>query len=119
MLVDFHAAFHNIAGKRVLAAVTEHAPGLLVSCKAWYGGCSTHVIHEQNGAVHEVVAGRGVDQGCPLRAFLFAVTMRNPADEVLRFPHSTDSSAAFYMYLDDCCIVSSPAANQAHFQQGH
>ena len=107
--IDFRAAFQRLDRKKACEAVRKHAPLFYETCVAWYGGSATHVIREQSGTGHEVRTDCGVDQGCPLGAFLFAVTMRDPAQQVLDYARALDENAAFYMYLDDCYIVARPA----------
>ena len=78
------------------------------SCHSWYDGKAVHTIRDADGHLHKVDAGVGVDQGCPLGAFIFAVAMRDPAEAVLAFAKTLDVHAAFYMYLDDCYVVAHP-----------
>ena len=73
--IDFRAAFQNLFGHKALEVVARFAPSLEQSCRSWYDGRATHVIWDENGVCNELLTGRGVDQGCPLGAFLFAVTM--------------------------------------------
>ena len=65
-------------------------------------GEAVHSIFDMHGVRHAVSTDVGVDQGCPLGAFMFATAMRDPAEDVLRFARSLDPHAGFYMYLDDC-----------------
>lgn len=106
--LDFRAAFQKLNRVKACEAVAKHAVPLQKSCQAWYGGRATHVVRVEDGTLHEVETDEGVDQGCPLGAFIFAVTTRDPAEKVLDFARALDAYAAFYMYLDDCYIVALP-----------
>ena len=85
-----------------------HAQGIARACQAWYIGKARHSIFDIHALRHSVSTDVGVDQGCPLGAFMFATTMRDPADRVLRSAKSLDANAAFYMYLNDCYILAAP-----------
>jgi hypothetical protein len=108
VIINFRAAFQNIRRPKACEAVARHAPTLEKACRSWYDGRAVHVIREDGGTHHEIAAGCGVDQGCPLGAFMFAVTMREPAEKVLEYARTLDSNAAFYMYLDACYIIAKP-----------
>ena len=107
--IDFRTAFQKLKRNSACEAVTKHAQPLEKSCRAWYGGEATHVITDNTGRQYEVHTGEGVDQGCPLGAFIFAVTERDPADKVLQFARNLDVNSDLYMYLDDLYIVAHPS----------
>ena len=106
--VDFEAAFQNVLRTRVRQAVAQHAPWCSEAAAAWYSGSAVHVLYDEAGAAHEITATRGVDQGCPLGAFLFAVCMRGPAETVQQQMQQADPDCRFYMYLDDGYLIVKP-----------
>jgi len=105
--IDFRAAFQTLDRGEACEAVARYAPALEKTCRAWYAGQASHSVFDIHGCHHIVPTDRGVDQGCPLGAFMFAVAMRDLAEKVLQFARSLDPTAAFYMYLDDCYFVAS------------
>ena len=103
--IDFVAAFQNVSRSAVFAAVSKHAPWLQEAASAWYGGAAVHTIFDDAGNLTQVHAKRGVDQGCPLGALLFASVMRDPTEATLEYARSLDPKAAVYFYLDDGYVL--------------
>ena len=106
--IDFQAAFQNVLRSELCQSVAQHAPWCSEATAAWYGGDAIHVLYDDSGTATEVPASRGVDQGCPLGAFLFALAVRNPAEAILREAQRIDPDSHFYMYLDDGYLVIKP-----------
>ena len=86
----------SLTRRAVQQAVAKHAPWLKDACSAWYGGNAVHIVRDDAGVTHEVPAARGVDQGCPLGALRFALAMRDPIEEILRFARQLDPHAALF-----------------------
>ena len=105
LAVDFEAAFQNLDRSAICRAVAKHAPWYEEAFKAWYCGAAQHILYDDAGKCHTIFADRGVDQGCPLGALLFALTLRDAADAVLKHARELDPAAALYMYLDDGYLV--------------
>ena len=103
--LDFQRAFQGIRRQALMDAVSRHAPWAWYTAAAWYDGQAQHVLRDMHGQQHLVTACRGVDQGCPLGAFLFALTMRDPAEASLAFARSLDANAHLLFYLDDGYLV--------------
>ena len=103
--IDFKAAFQNISRSKIRRAINKYAPWLKDACEAWYGGAATHIVYDLIGKCHEIASDRGVDQGCPLGAFLFALALREPSEDVLAYALSLDPKASLYFYLDDGYII--------------
>ena len=106
--LDFKAAFQNISRSKVRSGVMKHAPWLLETCDAWYGGPATHVLLDQLGVRHIIQAADGVDQGCPLGALFFALALHDVSEEVLSFAKRLDEHAGLFFYLDDGYLVCNP-----------
>lgn len=103
--LDFRAAFQMVRRGAVLRAVAAFAPWAWGTAHAWYDGVAHHVVRDSQGISHVITADRGVDQGCPLGAFLFALVLRGPAEAVLAYARSLDPAAALAFYLDDGYLV--------------
>ena len=71
-----------------------------------------HVAGVANGRLREggkpevIAAAAGVDQGCPLGAFLYALVSRDPAESTLAFARLLDANSGLYMYLDDGYLIA-------------
>ena len=111
--IDFKAGFQTVDRAKACQAVSKHAPNLAASCQAWYMGEAEHSIFDMHGTRQSVPTDMGVDQGCPLGAFMFAMAMRDPAERVLQYARSLDPNAGFHMYLDDCYILADPSCIHA------
>ena len=85
--------------------VARHLPALHRAGRALNGGRAQHVVDDDSGTHREISTSNGVEQGCPLGGFFFAVTTREPAEQVPEYARGLDPHAAFGMYLDDCYIV--------------
>ena len=64
------------------------------------------MIQSHAGDIIEIDTNAGVDQGCPLEAFLYAVGTRSSGERVLQYARSLDPSSALYMYLDGVYVVA-------------
>ena len=66
----------------VLAAVQEHAPGLLPYARLFLGRRSGYRYLSSNGAGELLYVDQGVDQGDPLAPAFPAVTIRDPLERL-------------------------------------
>ena len=92
----------------MLKAVDKHAPWCSRSVRAWYAGANKHIVETATGNMEWIHADRGVDQGCPLGPFLFAVAIREACEDILAEARARDDSAEVLFYLDDGYIVVAP-----------
>ena len=78
-----------------------YAPWLEGVTKAWYDGSACHTYFPPGRDPQRTQALRGVDQGCPLGALLFAIGIRAPIEYVLEYARSVDENSDLLFYLDD------------------
>ena len=57
---------------------------------------------------HKIEASRGVDQGCPLGALLFAITIRDTIEKILERARALDPNSSLHFYLDDGYLTVKP-----------
>jgi hypothetical protein len=105
--LDFRSAFQSVNRPLMLQAVRRHAPWLSAAAEAWYGGDAEHTLHDEHGNLHTIKVEKGVDQGCPLGALLFAIAIRDAAHRALDIAHQADPDASLLFYLDDGFLLIS------------
>ena len=82
MALDLRNTFGSLGRDAVLAAVQEHAPGLLPYARLFPGRRSAYRYLSSKGAGEPLYADQGVDQGDPLAPALLAVTIREPLERL-------------------------------------
>ena len=118
--LDLRNAFGSLDRDTVLAAVQEHAPGLLPYARLFLGRRSAYRYLGSNGAGEPLYADQGVDQGDPLAPAFLAVTIREPlerledrlrdlAEEQGFSPEAAADAVRVRAYLDDV-LVRVPAS---------
>ena len=101
--LDGRSAYDTVSRAAVLAKVHECTPALLPYVKAFYGAQSSYSWFDNQGTVHDIVQGEGLEQGDSLAPALFALAQH---EALVHASRTLPAGDRLYAYLDDICVLT-------------
>jgi len=106
--LDFKNAYNCTLRSAVHAGVRSRFPELAVLADTLCPEETHHYWFGADECSRRIRAVRGVDQGCPMSAALFAIAIASPLEELQAELRAVDPNAVVLSYLDDIYIVIKP-----------
>ena len=101
--LDGRSAYDTVSRAAILAKVHECTPALLPYVKVFYGAQSSYSWFDDQGTVHEIVQGEGIEQGDSLAPALFAFAQH---EALVHASRTLPAGDRLYAYLDDICVLT-------------
>jgi hypothetical protein len=106
--LDFQNAYNSLLRSAVLDGVEARVPNLRRLAETLCPAETHHWWYDGEGRGRQVLAVRGVDQGCPLSPALFAIGIAPALEELRTELRKVDERSHVLSYLDDIYIVITP-----------